>query len=442
MVSPNGQSVREPAQLLEPAGRGGEHAARHALPAPQLDAAVSPAPGAPAREWRSSSASQPLRRSAIPLTAAVVERERDQLADLGRQRRRPAPGSPPRRPSASAETGRTPAAAASAATMPNASGKVLGKTSASVAGTRRPDLVVLEPAGERDAARRLARPPPRSRLRLRVEEGAEDPQRLLLAALQPPAPARRSRGPRRGPRTPATPRAAAAPRRTRRSRRSAAARRGSRAWTSGQAASSRSTPLETISLPTRTTRGPSAAARCSIASAAARGSRGERAAARRGSLRRSTLAASSAQPPWRPTRRADRREELRVDARGAEPRLGGQARGRRAPPRGSRPCGGSRPGPRAAASMPSRAYGRKRVGLGLHRVLERRAVDLGREAEARAGEDRRAHDQVVGERGVDAARRLDDVADGGHVGLEVAVELGFGQLRERLDLEALVAVGT
>ena len=46
------------------------------------------------------------------------------------------------------------------------------------------------------------------------------------------------------------------------------------------------------------------------------------------------------------------------------------------------------------------------LGVRLHRVLERRAVDLGREAQARAGEDRRAHDQVVGERGVHATRAL------------------------------------
>ena len=77
----------------------------------------------------------------------------------------------------------------------------------------------------------------------------------------------------------------------------------------------------------------------------------------------------------------------------------------------------------------------------LDRVLEGRAVDLGREgAELGAGEDRRAHDQVAGEGGVDAAGRCGDLADGGDVGVDVAVELGVGQLGEGLDLEALVGV--
>ena len=42
----------------------------------------------------------------------------------------------------------------------------------------------------------------------------------------------------------------------------------------------------------------------------------------------------------------------------------------------------------------------------LDRVLQRRAVDLGGEgADVGAGEDRRAHHQVVGEGGVEAADR-------------------------------------
>jgi hypothetical protein len=75
------------------------------------------------------------------------------------------------------------------------------------------------------------------------------------------------------------------------------------------------------------------------------------------------------------------------------------------------------------------------------RVLEGGAVDLGGEgADAGAGEDRRPHDQMVGEGGVDAADRLGDRAHRGHVGLQVAIELGLGQLRERLDLEPLIRV--
>ena len=68
-------------------------------------------------------------------------------------------------------------------------------------------------------------------------------------------------------------------------------------------------------------------------------------------------------------------------------------------------------------------------------------MDLGGEgADVGAGEDRRAHDQVVGEGGVEAAGRVGDLAHGGDVGLDVAVELLLGQLREGLDLEALVGV--
>ena len=90
--------------------------------------------------------------------------------------------------------------------------------------------------------------------------------------------------------------------------------------------------------------------------------------------------------------------------------------------------------------MPSSRV-RQEARVRFDRVLERRAVDLGREGpDVGAGEDRRAHHQVVGEGGVDAAGRLGDLAHGGDVGLDVAVELGLGQLREGLDLEALVGV--
>ena len=67
-------------------------------------------------------------------------------------------------------------------------------------------------------------------------------------------------------------------------------------------------------------------------------------------------------------------------------------------------------------------------------------MDLGGEAKARPGEDHGAHHQVVRERGVDSADRLHHVAHRRHVGLEVAVELGVGQLGEGLHLEALVLV--
>jgi hypothetical protein len=80
---------------------------------------------------------------------------------------------------------------------------------------------------------------------------------------------------------------------------------------------------------------------------------------------------------------------------------------------------------------------------GLDRVLERRAVDLDRVghpgARERAGEDHRAHDEVIGERHVRGSS-LGDLADGGHVRGEVGIELGGGELGERARLDPLVAV--
>ena len=68
-------------------------------------------------------------------------------------------------------------------------------------------------------------------------------------------------------------------------------------------------------------------------------------------------------------------------------------------------------------------------------------MDLGCEgADIGAGQDRRAHDQVVGEGGVESTDRIGDFAHGGHVGIDVAVELRLRQLGEGLDLEALVGV--
>ena len=69
-------------------------------------------------------------------------------------------------------------------------------------------------------------------------------------------------------------------------------------------------------------------------------------------------------------------------------------------------------------------------------------MDLGREAQPGAGEDHRAHDEVVGERGVEAAEPLGKLADGGDVGGEVVLELGVAELGERLRLEALVSSAT
>ena len=77
----------------------------------------------------------------------------------------------------------------------------------------------------------------------------------------------------------------------------------------------------------------------------------------------------------------------------------------------------------------------------LDRVLERRSVDLGREvADLGAGEDRRPHDQVAGEGGVEAADGVGEPPDRRDVGVEVAVQLLVAQLRERLHLESLVGI--
>ena len=84
--------------------------------------------------------------------------------------------------------------------------------------------------------------------------------------------------------------------------------------------------------------------------------------------------------------------------------------------------------------------GQEPAGVLPHGELERAAVDDGRESHPAAGEDQRAHHEVVRERCVDPASRRDDVGRRGDVGGDVGVELVVGELGERLDLEALVAV--
>ena len=68
-------------------------------------------------------------------------------------------------------------------------------------------------------------------------------------------------------------------------------------------------------------------------------------------------------------------------------------------------------------------------------------MDLGREGgDVGAGQDRRAHDEMVGQRSVDTPACVGDLAYSGDVGLDVAIELFVGQLGKGLDLEALVGV--
>jgi hypothetical protein len=97
---------------------------------------------------------------------------------------------------------------------------------------------------------------------------------------------------------------------------------------------------------------------------------------------------------------------------------------------------------RAGACEALAGVGEEALGVRLDRVLERRAVDLHgvRHVAERPREDRRAHDQVVRQREV-GADPLSDLAHGGHVALQVAVELRLREVRERLGLDPVVAVG-
>ena len=115
--------------------------------------------------------------------------------------------------------------------------------------------------------------------------------------------------------------------------------------TSGQAASSRSTPLETISLPTKTTRAPGAAANHSTASGGRRALAPEARVPRRAQVRGQRAQARGCLGA------RQLREELGVDARRAEPRLRRQL-GSATSPRGSRRCGASRRAPRTRPPSP------------------------------------------------------------------------------------------
>ena len=127
-----------------------------------------------------------------------------------------------------------------------------------------------------------------------------------------------------------------------------------------------------------------------------------------------------------------------VDAGGPEPRLGLQIETRQRPPEA---LGGV-----ARANQHRRGTGgsllgvRQEARVGLHRVLERRAVDLGGEAQARSSEDQRPHHEMVGERRVGIAGVAGNVLDRVDVGRDVAIELGVAELGECLHLEARVVV--
>ena len=82
-------------------------------------------------------------------------------------------------------------------------------------------------------------------------------------------------------------------------------------------------------------------------------------------------------------------------------------------------------------------------GFGLHRVLQGAPVNLdgiGDPAGETAGEDHRAHHQVVGE-GHLRARQLEQLGDRGDVRLDVVGDLRVAAAGERARFDALVAVG-
>ena len=168
----------------------------------------------------------------------------------------------------------------------------------------------------------------------------------------------------------------------RRSRRPAAARPGARASTSGHAASSSSTPLEPISLPTNTTSRSPVEVDGRERGGGLLGREGERGAG--GTCRASrreacgSAAATRSRSAARPAAAiaGSRGDEVRdVDAGRAEPRAVGQRSGRPSRPTGSRRCGAS-----PTSTARARREPLDRVGLEarvrLDGVLERGAVDL------------------------------------------------------------------
>ena len=97
---------------------------------------------------------------------------------------------------------------------------------------------------------------------------------------------------------------------------------------------------------------------------------------------------------------------------------------------------------RAGLSEALAGVAEEALRLRLDRVLERAAVDLhgvGNPPPERAGEDRRAHHQMVGQSHV-RAHRLDQLAHSLHVCLHVSGDLGIGAVGKRLGFDALVAI--
>jgi hypothetical protein len=195
------------------------------------------------------SASQAFKRSAIASTAPV---------STGNEVSPPTPGGnaaassreTSRMPECPADTGSTPQAAASAATIPKASGNVLGITSASAPGSSSAtSSCSSRPMNSTDS------PIPRAASRYRSGGSAKNSLRIDSDPSSPPSSARPSRATARA--SSKSPLSSAASKRfnpcsysPNPAIRSLAS--GCSALTRGHAASRRSNPLETISLPTKT----------------------------------------------------------------------------------------------------------------------------------------------------------------------------------------------
>ena len=226
---------------------------------------------------------------------------------------------------------------------------------------------------------------------------------------------------------------------------------GSWASTSGHAASSSSTPLDAMSLPTNTTSRSSAPI---VASAAAASpwrrakewppaSGAVSAAGAESRLRRRGAPEAVAQRRQALERRGavTRDESADVHAGRAEAGPGGQG-------------GIAHRLPQALPRVPRADEHAARAGeallrvrleprMRLHDVLERAPVDLDRvrdaEAVERPRQDHGPHHQVVRQRHV-GRDPLRDLAHGGHVAREIPLHLLVGQVRERPRLHPLVAI--
>ena len=227
-----------------------DHALRHALPG------VPPRRASEASAARASSRSRRVQRQpGHELGCDLLDRLRARRSNdssgrrsLGQRRRqRRVTSAMPEWP---ADSGRAPQAAASAATIPKDSGNVLGITCASQAGSRsgRSSCSSRPVKWIRSAAAGAAREPVLADARRGTRSGSCSSPGGPPSSSRPRAAMSRER--LEVARAPAPPRSAPARRGRCRSRRSRGAPPARGSTTSGQAASSRSTPFDTISLPT------------------------------------------------------------------------------------------------------------------------------------------------------------------------------------------------